>query len=627
MTEQKNKISSWGILISLTVYTAYFYVFMEWLFLVTKQSFMDQYPFWMKLGILLLTGLTFSAISLIPILGLFALGLIGFFSKRWKIFLMTGSIVPAVFLTVTVLMMIDNFTYTIFRIGVVSTQGIERGIYGIFVLAILIAATRYVLQTLSKPIQSRRSDPSLKFHLAACASIFVLSIIFGGSLYTTKNPISGTALKNSVKKQPNILLIGSDGLNADHLSLYGYEVDTTPFLKTLVSESLLAENNFPNANITMGSLVSIFTSKLPTETRVIYPPNILSGANAYEHLPGLLGSIGYYNAEISVNYYLDPNVLNLQKSFDMYNGNFEIKRKVSRVEAFALRFVPDDVAYFISSIYKRLSDRVFHIYYIRTMPNPYVEVTNDTSVDNTLLSSMSDVDRLGYVKSLFKNAHQPLFVHVHLMGTHGASLKKFDNEILTFDGYMNQIVDMLKLTGQWDNTILIVYTDHGRSDVSNVRIPLMIHFPNGEYAGKITSNTQNLDIAPTILEYMGIKPPSWMSGTSLLKSGLPAGRPIFSAAPGFRYYNEEEFQRLEIDLSKVKPPFYQFGTIGMVVCRKWYALDTSSLSWTEGDIENYSTPCSPNSIPTDASARQMMIDQLKKDGFNTKSLQGTLGKQ
>jgi hypothetical protein len=253
------------------------------------------------------------------------------------------------------------------------------------------------------------------------------------------------------------------------------------------------------------------------------------------------------------------------------------------------------------------------------MEDPTNEVFEDEK-----LSDMTDEDRLGMVKSLFHDISQPLFIHVHLMGTHKADdMAGYDDEVSEFDGYMQQVITELKGIGQLDNTVVIVYTDHGFGDLSNVRIPLMIHFPNGKYAGTLTHNTQNMDIAPTILDYLGIQPPAWMDGVSLLKGEPAVDRPIFSASPSFRVDNE--FNRLELDPSQVKPPFYQFGTVGMVICQKWYAVETSSLTWHASEIQGYPTPCSPGTLPTERQAQQIMLDQLAHNGFDISTLKSALG--
>ena len=122
---------------------------------------------------------------------------------------------------------------------------------------------------------------------------------------------------------PNILLITGDGINASHTSLYGYERDTTPTLKALAATSLVAENAFPNSSNTMSGLLSIYTSKYPTQTRVLYAPDILKNADAYQHMPGILKSLGYYSAQFTHAYFADAYSMNMLSAFDIANGRTE----------------------------------------------------------------------------------------------------------------------------------------------------------------------------------------------------------------------------------------------------------------------------------------------------------------
>ena len=632
--ERKVRFLSWANLATLAVLAIYFYVSMEWLFQVTKPSFMDAMSFGEKLGILLLSGLFLVVVSLVLLLILFGISYLPGLTKYWKVLLWIGGCLPAVFIASTALLLIDNFTYTVFQFGIVTSDGIERGIYGILFLLILAVCIRWMFQILSKRTQINQLDTSLKVQLLACLALLILSIPLGGSLYlSAKTADSGITLEGTTVRRPNILLLGSDGVDADHMSLYGYKRDTTPFLTNFAKSALLSENNFPNANQTSGSLVSIYTGKLPTATRLLYPPDILKGQDAFQHFVAILKNEGYYNADISVDYYADADVLNLQDSFVSING-----RSAYTVKIFTLtsRYLPEDVAYFISTIAKRLSDRILHIFYIRKMINPYAEVTQT-------LFSMSDEDRMSELMSLLSSNKQPMFVHVHFMATHGGNedpknrvfsaddkhmtdanaIDFYDDGILDFDQEMSEIVNKLVKTGKLDQTMIIVYTDHGYGDTSKARIPLLIHFPNGEYAGKIVNNTQNIDIAPTILDYMGIKPPDWMTGQSLLKGEPPATRPIFSAAPNYFDHNGSG-GREELDLSKSMPPFYQFGSFIMVVCQNWYQLHTSPLSWEEGEIPDYPTPCKPDVLPDDQQVKQMLLNQLKVNGFDLSSVQTVL---
>ncbi|HEX9012115.1 MAG TPA: sulfatase-like hydrolase/transferase, partial [Anaerolineaceae bacterium] len=223
---------------------------------------------------------------------------------------------------------------------------------------------------------------------------------------------------------------------------------------------------------------------------------------------------------------------------------------------------------------------------------------------------------------LFETVHQPLFVHVHMMGTHLPTWDSYDQAVQAFDGYMQEVIGGLQRMNQLDNTMIILYTDHGFTDVTNVRIPLMIRFPDGAHAGVIMHNTQNLDIAPTILDYLGIMPPSWMTGQSLLEGEPPSTRPIFSAAPNYIMANQKN--ELQLDQSKIGPPFYQFGTIGMVICQNVYTLETASLKWTQSQVQGYPNPCPPGSLPSDRQAQDIMLAQLRTDGFQVGPLEAAL---
>ena len=119
---------------------------------------------------------------------------------------------------------------------------------------------------------------------------------------------------------PNILIITPDGLNAEHMSVYGYHRKTTPFLDKLSNSSLVAENFLPNSNFTIGGLGAIYTGKLPSRTRMINYPNVFRGVHAHQHFVGLLRQLGYTTGVISMRRYLDPYERGLRGAFSSSNG-------------------------------------------------------------------------------------------------------------------------------------------------------------------------------------------------------------------------------------------------------------------------------------------------------------------
>jgi len=104
-----------------------------------------------------------------------------------------------------------------------------------------------------------------------------------------------------------------------------------------------------------------------------------------------------------------------------------------------------------------------------------------------------------------------------------ASVKFVDNSI----GYL---IDFLKKTGLFQNTIIGIYADHGMGLNSNknrnlvasfyddyIKIPL-IFYQHGIPPQLVSSTRSLLDIAPTILDLISVSSPSHFKGKSLLSN-------------------------------------------------------------------------------------------------------------
>ena len=107
------------------------------------------------------------------------------------------------------------------------------------------------------------------------------------------------------------------------------------------------------------------------------------------------------------------------------------------------------------------------------------------------------------------------------------------------DHHIGRVVAWLKASGQWENTVLVLTADHGEMlgdfglwgkgtfHDSAFHVPLMIRVP-GLPARQISGMTESIDVAPTILDLVGLTPPDSMNGTplrSLAETGL-GGKPV-----------------------------------------------------------------------------------------------------
>jgi hypothetical protein len=96
---------------------------------------------------------------------------------------------------------------------------------------------------------------------------------------------------------------------------------------------------------------------------------------------------------------------------------------------------------------------------------------------------------------------------------------------------LGQLLHYFDEHAMWDDTALIVTTDHGfllgehdfwaknRMNLYEeiVHIPLLVHDPREAGAERVGRLTQSVDLAPTVLDLFGIAPPPENQGLSLLR--------------------------------------------------------------------------------------------------------------
>lgn len=109
--------------------------------------------------------------------------------------------------------------------------------------------------------------------------------------------------------------------------------------------------------------------------------------------------------------------------------------------------------------------------------------------------------------------------------------RRYAANLTMIDRALGRLLDTMDRHGLWEDTLVIFTTDHGfllgehRQMGKNVmhvynelaHLPLMISMPGVDCAGKrIRALTQNIDLMPTILDYMGAAVPGTVKGHSLL---------------------------------------------------------------------------------------------------------------
>jgi arylsulfatase A-like enzyme len=121
----------------------------------------------------------------------------------------------------------------------------------------------------------------------------------------------------------------------------------------------------------------------------------------------------------------------------------------------------------------------------------------------------------------------------------GARRENYNGEVRYVDHELARILRALECR---PNTVVIISSDHGEEFFEHggvdhghtvyeelLRVPLIIKIPGGG-SGRINMPVDTIDVAPTVLDYLGIEIPSSMQGRSLLPTmaGLGCERPSFA---------------------------------------------------------------------------------------------------
>jgi len=183
--------------------------------------------------------------------------------------------------------------------------------------------------------------------------------------------------------------------------------------------------------------------------------------------------------------------------------------------------------------------------------------------------------------------------------------------INSLDDGVGMIYDALERTGQLDNTIIICTSDHGYlmgehgiteakrwSWEPSERVPMVMRYPKLIPAGsKRDQDVLSIDIAPTVLDLAGVKPPAPMHGKSLV--------PVFGSADA---HLRDSFLT-EYFLEKYMPsvPDWQCVRMG-----KWKYTYYPTVPGADELYDLSADPREEKNVIGDAANRQVLSD-LKKE--------------
>ena len=122
-----------------------------------------------------------------------------------------------------------------------------------------------------------------------------------------------------------------------------------------------------------------------------------------------------------------------------------------------------------------------------------------------------------------------------------ALVANYDASVLAFDAFVGRTMEELERRGLAENTLVVVLSDHGEhleeSDrgmghgehlwgSEALRVPFILRWPGKVAAGReVAARVRAIDVAPTLLELLGVEAPACFQGRSLASQLTPGREP------------------------------------------------------------------------------------------------------
>lgn len=327
------------------------------------------------------------------------------------------------------------------------------------------------------------------------------------------------ACSGDVATRPNAILITLDTVRADHLSSYGYGLETTPRMDALAAEGTRFEHCLSTASLTPVSHASILTGLNPYQhgLRVLHADSGYRLPDSVPSIATLLGDAGWQTGAILSAFPVSER-FGLDQGFDHFDNGL----------------TPD-------------------------APDPkQVEQGRDERLGRRQRRSDATTDA---VLAWLDEAREPFFLWIHYWDPHDPLLvpppefvgefrranrdgtgrpSLYDTELHYVDAQIGRLVDGLRERGLWDDTLIAITADHGEGlgdhdwhahrllYEEQIHVPLILKPTAGSAARAgadrrvVADTVRTIDLVPTILEELGVYIPE-VEGRSLF--ALMRGEP------------------------------------------------------------------------------------------------------
>ena len=328
----------------------------------------------------------------------------------------------------------------------------------------------------------------------------------------------------------NIVLLTVDSLRADHLSCYGYDRETSPFMDAFAREGVLSERFLAPAIPTQPSYTTLLTGQLPMTHNIVSHGGHANIARETPMLPEILAQAGYTTCSVD----------NLWRHRFWYGRGFEFIIDPSVTKNLLISVTCEELNHRTIPWIKQHAGEPFFLFMHYWDPHyPYIPPQqyrhlyyqgNPVDPENHSLDAWWDHPLGALAKDTWLRTPQGVVTDADYVSA------LYDQEIRHQDDGLRAVVEAIDEAGLAEQTLIIILGDHGESLTEHgiffehyglydatLHVPMIMRLPGQLPAGvRLPRMLQHIDIAPTVLEAAGLPVPKAMDGKSFWK--LAAGQ-------------------------------------------------------------------------------------------------------
>jgi len=307
----------------------------------------------------------------------------------------------------------------------------------------------------------------------------------------------------------NVLVILLDAAAAGHFGSYGYDRPTTPRIDQLAAESVLFEQAYAQASGTAMSMYSTFSSHYPVLEKVpdLQGENAVFLSDSLVTLPEALSRELPHRLIISTNPFVSARMGFGQGVTTMIEDwKPGPQARAGQPPRYADRVTRPGLNW----IRERDEEPWFAFLHYLEPHAPYMPPQPFRSQLQRHEAPLQTGD-LPFLRNM-RDGVPPIEMRETIIDLYDGNLAYVDAEV-------GALVDSLKADGQWEDTIMVLLSDHGEGFWQHrtkghggapyeevVRIPLLLRIPGvPELEGqRIATPVELVDLMPTLLDLAGI---------------------------------------------------------------------------------------------------------------------------